>query len=73
MIKVQQYVTKQLEDLTSVELKDKMGVSSSMLSAYKHQGYNASLNAAKKVYAADKIVLHPFSEESLKYELKKDN
>ena len=35
MVTVQEYVSKQLEELTSIELKDKMGVSLSMLSAYK--------------------------------------
>ena len=71
MVTVQEYVSKQLEELTSIELKDKMGVSLSMLSAYK-KSYNPSLDVAKRVYKKDGIVLHPFSEESLKFELKEN-
>ena len=71
MVTVQEYVSKQLEELTSVELKRKMGVSLSMLSAYK-KSYNPSLDVAKRVYKQDNVVLHPFSEESLKFELKEN-
>jgi hypothetical protein len=68
MVKIQEYVAAQLEELTSIELKDKLGVSLSMISSYK-KSYNPSLEVAKRVYKADKVVLHPFAEESLKYEL----
>jgi len=66
---VQEYVALQLESLDSIALKDKMGVSLSMISAYK-KSYNPSLEVAKRVYTLDNIVLHPFSEAGLKRELK---
>jgi len=69
MITVQEYVQTQLEELNSPELAHKMGVSLSMLSAYK-KSYKPSLDVAIRVYKSDKIVLHPFSEESLKFEVK---
>ena len=70
MVTIQEYVAEQLEDLTSIELKDKLGVSLSMLSSYK-KSYNPSLDVAKRIYKIDNVVLHPFSDESLKYELEK--
>lgn len=71
MVTIQEYVAKQLEELTSIELKDKLGVSLSMISSYK-KSYNPSLEVAKRVYKQDNIILHPFAEESLKYELSKE-
>lgn len=71
MIKIQGYVESQLEDLTSIELAAKLGVSLSMISAYK-KSYNPSLAVAKKIYIADNIALHPYSESSLNYEINKD-
>ena len=67
MVTVQGYVLEQLVELDSQGLANKMGVSLSMLSAYK-KSYKPSLEVAKKVYLADKVILHPFSEESLKFE-----
>jgi len=72
MVKIQEYIANQLEELTSVELKDKLGVSLSMISSYK-KSYNPSLDVAKRVYQADKVVLHPYAEESLQYELTSSN
>lgn len=66
---IQTYVMEQLEELDSKELATKLGVSVSMLSAYK-KSYKPSLEVAKRVYLADKITLHPFSEESLRYEIR---
>lgn len=70
MVTIQNYVAEQLEELTSIELKDKLGVSLSMISSYK-KSYNPSLDVAKRIYKEDNVVLHPFAEESLKYELTK--
>jgi len=70
MVKIQDYISSQLEEITSIELKAKLGVSLSMLSSYK-KSYNPSLEVAKRVYEIDKVVLHPYAEESLKYELEK--
>ena len=68
---VKQYILEQLEIYESKELAPRLGVSISMLSSYKCQGYNPSLTVAKTVYTLDKVVLHPFSEESLQFELEK--
>jgi len=72
MITVQEYVAEQLIELESKNLADKMGVSASMISAYK-KSYKPSLDVAKRVYLADRIVLHPFSEESLKIETRNND
>ena len=69
MVTVQSYVAEQLKDLESQELAQKMGVSLSMLSAYK-KSYKPSLGVAKKVFLADNVTLHPYSELSLKFETK---
>lgn len=71
MVTVQEYVLKQLETIESTQLARELGISVSMLSSYK-KSYNPSLEVAKKVFKRDGIVLHPFAEESIKYEIKKD-
>jgi len=68
MVFIKEYVASQLEEITSIELAEKLGVSVSMISAYK-KSYNPSLAVAIRAYTADIVVLHPFAEESLKYEL----
>lgn len=70
MVTIQDYIAEQLNNLTSIELKDKLGVSLSMLSSYK-KSYRPSLDVAKRIYATDNVVLHPFAEESLKHEINK--
>ena len=70
MVTIQEYVAAQLDELTSIELSDKLGVSLSMLSSYK-KSYNPSLDVAKRIYAVDNITLHPYSSESLEYEIAK--
>ena len=56
---------------TNIEIAEVLGVCDAMVSSYKKK-YVASLNVAKEVYKAESIVLHPFSEEALKYEIEKD-
>lgn len=70
MITVQEYISDNLKDIDGPTLIKKMGISLSMLSAYK-KFYNPSLDVAINVYKTDKVTLHPFSEESLKYEINK--
>ena len=60
------------EGLTGYEIAKKLGVTSAMVSTYKNNNYMPSITVAKKVYAEEGITLHPFSEESLKYELNKE-
>lgn len=59
-------------DQSSYDIAGYLGVSVSMVSSYKLHNYNPSITVAKTVYTKSNIVLHPFSEESLKYEIAKD-
>ena len=68
---IKDYIEERLLDTDSKVLAYQLGISVAMLSNYKHQGYNASLDVAKKVYSIDGTILHPFSEDSLKYEISK--
>jgi len=68
MVTIQKYVQDKLEDIEAKDLAKQLGVSVSMISAYK-KSYNPSLAVALKVYELDKVVLHPFAEISLKHEL----
>lgn len=69
---IQPYILGKLDEgITSVDLQHLLGVGASMISAYKKGDYNPSLEVAIRVYVGDGVVLHPFSEESLNYEMKK--
>lgn len=68
---IKEYIEEQLITYESKDLAPRLGVSISMLSSYKRQGYNPSITVAKAVYTLDKVVLHPFSEESLQFEINK--
>lgn len=70
LILIQDYVQEKLVTYTGQAVADSMGISVSMLSAYK-KSYNPSLDVAIRVYKNEGIVLHPFSRESLEYEAKK--
>lgn len=72
MVTIQDYVKEKLEDTSSIGLANSLGVSLSMISAYK-KSYNPSLSVAKTVYQLDGVTLHPFAEESLKVELAKQD
>ena len=68
---ISDYIKQRIEEgVTPTELGDKLNITSAMISKYKADiGYKPSYNVALKVYEADAIALHPFSEEGLKYEL----
>lgn len=69
---IKDYIVHHLDEgVSSKDLANKLGISISMLTAYKLHNYNASLEVAKRVYLVDGVVLHPFSEEALKYEVNK--
>ena len=68
MVLISDYIKSSLEVFTSKELAEELGISISMLSAYK-KSYNPSLAVALKVYKRDSIVLHPFAEGSLQKEI----
>lgn len=71
LVFIKDYLLQKLEEKTSVDLANELRVSVSMLSSYKLQGYKPSITVAKRVYELDRIALHPFSAESLEYELAK--
>jgi len=54
------------------EIANDLGISNSMVSSYRHQHFSPSLNVAMRVYADKAIVLHPYNEDSLKYEIELD-
>jgi hypothetical protein len=68
---IKEYIEEKLLTIDSKDLAPILKVSVSMLSSYKTQGYRPSLTVAKTVYTLDKVVLHPFSEESLQFEISK--
>jgi predicted transcriptional regulator len=71
LVTIQEYIANKLVEnsyLTNVQLGEMLGVKRSMASQYR-RGYYPSLEVAKRVYALDKVVLHPFSEESLIHEI----
>ena len=72
---IKDYVDKRIDEdgEKGSEVAESIGISTSMVSSYKNHKYNPSLSVAKKVYLRDNIVLHPFSEESLKFEIDGDN
>ena len=73
LVFVKDYILSKLDSKTSVEVSQELGVSLSMLSSYKNQGYKPSISVAKRAYELDGVVLHPFGEESLKLEVSKGN
>ena len=73
MITVQEYIKSlEVEGLSGKEIAEKLGVSASMISTYKHNDYNPSISVAKKVSSEENITLHPFDTISLEYEINKD-
>jgi len=68
---VKQLIEKKFDEgCTGYQIAEQLGVSVSMISSYRHHKYNPSLKVAKKVYMDESIVLHPYSESSLKFEIK---
>lgn len=58
--------------LQGTDIAEILGVSVSMVSAYKGGSYNSSLAVAKRLYKRENLVFHPYSEEALKKEIAKD-
>jgi len=70
---IQPWLNGKLEGgLSQQEAESLLGVGRSMVTAYKKGDYNPSLAVAITVYKGEGVVLHPFSEDSLKFEIKKD-
>jgi predicted transcriptional regulator len=73
MYNIKQYIESKLESgKAGYEIAKLLGVSNGQVSSYKNGTGIASLTVAKTVYKIDQVVLHPFSEESLKFEIAKD-
>jgi len=71
---IEEYVNTLVDDnKQGFEIAERLGVSVSMVSSYKKGEYNPSITVAMYVYKNEGIVFHPFSEESLKFEIKKDS
>jgi len=66
---IKEYILEQLTIYDSIELAKRLKVSVAMLSSYKTQNFKPSITVAKTVYQLDGVVLHPFSEDSLKFEI----
>ena len=69
---IKDYLEEKEKTFSNNEIAKQLGVSVAMISSYKRQGFYPSLRVAMRVYDLDGVVLHPFSEESLKYELEKE-
>lgn len=68
---IQAYIKQKLEEETSYEVAEDLGISVPMISSYKTQGYNPSIKVAVKAFELDNIVLLPFSKEGLEHEIAK--
>lgn len=73
IITIQSYIDDlEKQGLNGVEISKHLGVSASMISTYKANRFNISLKQAKYLYQTYGVVIHPYSEASLKAELKLD-
>ena len=74
MIKhIQDYINNRIDNGDKpVDIANELQISQSMVTVYKRDfSYKASLDVAKRVFEVDGVVLHPFSKESLQYEINK--
>lgn len=72
---IQDYINKRIDNGDKpVDIADELHISQSMVTVYKRDySYKASLDVAKRVFELEGIALHPFSSESLQYEIDKRN
>lgn len=59
------------EGLNATAIALRLNVSQPMVSIYKKDNCNVNLNTALYIYKEFNVCVHPFAEESLKYELNK--
>jgi len=71
MTRIQDYIRIRLQKCNQQELGDILGVTPSMISKYKLGKNLPSLEVAKTIYRLSQISIHPFSEESIVYEITK--
>lgn len=73
IVTIQSYIESlENQGMTGVEISKHLRVSASMISTYKANRYNISLKQAKLIYKLYGVTIHPYSEASLKAELKLD-
>ena len=73
VVTIQSYIESlENQGMTGVEISKHLRVSASMISTYKANRYNISLKQAKLIYKLYGVTIHPYSEASLKAELKLD-
>lgn len=61
------------QGLTQVEIAKVLEVSQSMVSDYLNKDFNCKLETAILIYKLEGVVIHPFSEESLNYEINRES
>ena len=74
VVKIGNWVNKQISGyfLKDVDIAKKVGVTPSIVCLWRRDpGRNVSLDVAIRIYLLDGTVIHPFSEESLQYEINK--
>ena len=70
---IKEYIQAKIdENIKSVDIANMLGITPAMVSKYKSEGFNPSINVAKRVYKLDKIVLYPYSEEAIKQEIENE-
>lgn len=74
MVLIEDYLNEKIEGGEKTkDIASELNLTPAMIGQYRlKKGYNPSLTVAKRVYELDGVVLHPFSEESIQYEIKKD-
>lgn len=71
LVFIDEYIKQQVADgMEQKEIADILGVKPSMISTYKGGSYKPSITVAIAAYENLGVVFHPYSEDSLKHELK---
>lgn len=76
IVHIHEYIAEVLEAeaMKAKDLAKELDLTAAMVGQYKlNRGYNPSLHVAKKIYLSRGVVLHPYSEESLKWEIKNEH
>lgn len=74
IVTIQEYIVdKKSAGMDLLDIAKHIGISKPMVSQYANHDYKASWEVALHVYKLDGVALHPFSGESLQYELDKRN
>jgi len=75
MVLIEDYLNEKVDDgMKTKDIADELGITPAMVGQYRlKRGYKPSLTVAKRIYTLDGVVLHPFSEESLQFEIEKDS